>query len=269
MPDLPHTLRETLPNGTAFEMILVEGGRFWRGEGDERHEVQLGDFYLSRTQVTQALWVEVMGRNPSSFPHPQRPVESVSWYDCIEFCNVLSEKQGYQPAYHIDREQKDFNNLSQYDRLKWLVNINSGANGYRLPTEAEWEYAALGGCYAKPYEYTGSPCENEVSWIYADNNDLSQPVRLKAPNALGIFDMMGYVWEWVWDWCSKSYYEQLALQSLPAHAPAGPASGSLRMARGGRLHNLTDVNFCYFFNDEKIASNEVPNTGLRLCRHQA
>jgi formylglycine-generating enzyme required for sulfatase activity len=265
----PHTLRETLPNGPAFEMVLVEGGRFWRGEGNERHEVQLDDFYLGRTQVTQALWEAVIAKNPSEFPHPQRPVEQVSWYDCVEFCNVLSGQQGYQPAYHIDRERKDPNNQSDYDDLKWLVTPIPGADGYRLPTEAEWEYAARGGRYAQPFEYAGSPNLNETAWWDRNSQDITQPVGLKVPNALGLFDLSGNVWEWVWDWCSRDYYEQLALHSMPAYVPVGPDSGSFRNARGGRFHNLTDISFCYFFSDEKIAFKEVPNTGLRLCRYPA
>ncbi|MDX2283434.1 MAG: SUMF1/EgtB/PvdO family nonheme iron enzyme [Bacteroidia bacterium] len=265
-----HTLRETLPNGTTFEMILVEGGRFWRGENEARHEVQLSDFYLGRMQVTQALWQAVTGTHPAAFPHPQRPVEQVSWYDCIEFCNALSEIQGYAPVYQINRERKHHpSNTSKYDKIKWLVTILPRADGYRLPTEAEWEYAARGGCYAQSFEYAGSPNENEAAWWHQTSQEISQPVGLKVPNALGLFDMSGNIREWVWDWYDGAYYQRLGKHPEPAPTPVGADYGSDRGVRGGSWLNRDASFCCVAYRNLGTPDFRLNSVGGRLCRYLA
>ena len=202
-------------------MIRVEKGEFMMGGekyGDEKpiHKVTLThDFALCRYPVSQALWAAVMEDNPqpSRFKGAQRPVESISWFEMVDFCNRLSEKQGLAPCYEIQGKQ-----------MRWLPD----ANGYRLPTEAEWEYAARGGRYGRGFEYAGSPDLDQVGWYDANSNGETQPVGQKRPNALGLYDMSGNVFEWCWDWYGGDYYA-----NSPEKNPTGPAGGSNRVRRGG------------------------------------
>ena len=116
-----------------------------------------------------------MGYNPSGFQGDNLPVEMVTWYDAIEYCNQRSIKEGLAPYYNIDQNKQDPNNMSENDNMKWVVTINEGANGYRLPTEAEWEYAAGGGQMSKSYTYSGSDKADDVAWYWrnAGNKYLS------------------------------------------------------------------------------------------------
>ena len=199
-------------NGVSFTMVPVEGGTFTMGATAEQgkeaydtekpaHQVTLSNYSIGETEVTQALWVAVMGDNPSIFnDNPQRPVECVSWDDCQEFITKLNQLTGEQ---------------------------------FRLPTEAEWEFAARGGNKSRGYKYAGSNNIEEVAW-YCNNvpslSGDSQPVATKAPNELGLYDMSGNVSEWCQDlWGSYS--------SEPQTNPTGPSSGYYCVVRGG----------CWFF----------------------
>ncbi|MDX1908243.1 MAG: SUMF1/EgtB/PvdO family nonheme iron enzyme [Bacteroidia bacterium] len=186
----------------AENMVPVEGGTFSMGSdtySDEKpiHKVKLSNFALCRYPVTQALWREVMGTDPEAlyFTGADRPVERVSWEDCQAFLQALNARTDLR---------------------------------YRLPTEAEWEYAARGGKYNQGFEYSGSADLDEVGW-YGDNSyGETQPAGLKAPNALGLHDMSGNVWEWCQDWYGGDYYA-----SSPPDNPQGPADGASRVDRGG------------------------------------
>ena len=195
-------------NGVEFKMIKVEGGTFrmgatseqGRGGGDEKpvHYVTLSDYHIGETEVTQELWQAVMGSNPSYFKgNNQRPVESVSWNDCQEFIKKLNQLTGKE---------------------------------FRLPTEAEWEYAARGGKYSKDYvyKYSGSNNADEVAWYYDNSGDETHPVKTKKANKLGLYDMSGNVWECCNDWYNKNYY-----RNSPQTNPTGPSEGEDRVARGG------------------------------------
>lgn len=184
-------------------LVFVKGGAFKNTKSNYYgKDVILSDFYIGKYEVTQKEWVEVMGSNPSQFIGDNMPVEMVSWYDAVEYCNKRSIKEGLEPYYNIDKNKKDPNNLSDYDHIKWTITINAGANGYRLPTEAEWEYAAGGGQMSKSYTYSGSNNADEAAWnwrnagdqylsgdwnwpIIENNNSKTKAVGGKKPNEQG------------------------------------------------------------------------------------
>ena len=182
------------------------GDTFGDGESDEEpvHTVCVGDFYMGETEVTQGKWQEIMGNNPSRFKGCNDcPVENVSWNDVQEFIRRLNEKS----------------------------TLNKGGEGgiYRLPTEAEWEYAARSG--GKKERYTGTSNEAELgeyAWYDENSGGKTHPVRQKRPNGLGLYDMSGNVWEWVSDWYGEDYYK-----SSPKDNPKGPSTGKYRVFRGG------------------------------------
>jgi formylglycine-generating enzyme required for sulfatase activity len=186
-------------NGVTFTMIKVDGGTFMMGsdDGDSNgkpvHQVTLSDYSIGETEVTQALWVAVMGNNPSEFKTSlQLPVESVEWADCQEFITKLNDLTGQT---------------------------------FRLPTEAEWEFAARGGNYSNGYKYSGSNNVDEVAW-HEKNSTSTHEVAQKIPNEIGLYDMSGNVSEWCQDW--KGDYS-----SSPLTNPTGLAEGTFRIERGG------------------------------------
>ena len=165
------------------------------------HCVTLSDYYIGETEVTQELWVAVMGCNPSKCKKKkQRPVENVSWDDCQTFLQKL--------------------------------NALTGAH-FRLPTEAEWEFAARGGMSSRGYQYSGSNNLGDVAWYNEDWGADTHTVKTKSPNELGIYDMSGNVWEWCQDWFG-SYSSSFQTN------PTGPSTGSVRFSR---VSNPTEADF--------------------------
>ena len=191
----------------SFTMVAVAGGTFNMGSNDSEvysgekpvHSVTLSDYYIGETVVTQALWEAVLGGNPSVLNVCSNPVEQVSYNDCIDFINKL-------------------NTL--------LAGQLPDGRKFRLPTEAEWEFAARGGNKSKGYKYSGSNSIDAVAWYDDNSGDRTHPVKGKQPNELGIYDMTGNVWEWCSDWYN-SY------SSSSQTNPKGPSSGYFRVLRGG------------------------------------
>ncbi|MDP8211053.1 MAG: SUMF1/EgtB/PvdO family nonheme iron enzyme, partial [Candidatus Stygibacter australis] len=200
-------------------MVFVEGGTFQMGsssgDDDEKpvHSVTVSDFYIGKYEVTQGEYEAVMGKNPSNFKDSGKdaPVEQVSWYDAVEYCNKLSDQEGLDRCYSGSGEN---------------IKCDFDANGYRLPTEAEWEYAALGGNKSKGYKYSGSNGLKQVAWYKDNSGSKTHSAGGKQANELGVYDMSGNVWEWCWDW--KGDYSS-GLQNNPR----GSSSGSSRVFRGG------------------------------------
>ena len=191
------------------------------GDDDERpvHTVTVKSFNLSKYPVTQKEWYEVMGTNPSRFKGDNLPVEQVSWFEAVEYCNRRSAKEGLTPAYSGSGES---------------ITCDWSANGYRLPTEAEWEYAAKGGGRdPMVYEYSGSNSVDSVAWYTSNSGGTTQSVGTKAPNSLGLYDMSGNVWEWCWD-------RYGSYSSGSQTDPRGASSGSNRVWRGGSWGNSAE-----------------------------
>ncbi|MDE7139569.1 MAG: formylglycine-generating enzyme family protein [Treponemataceae bacterium] len=208
-------------------LVYVEGGTFQMGSdtGDlnERpvHTVTVRSFYMGIYEVTQAEYRAVTGENPSHLKGDNLPVENVSWYAALRYCNMLSIKEGLTPCYTIN------NRVS--------ATCDWSADGYRLPTEAEWEYAARGGKHNSPYKYSGSDFIDDVAWYGGNSDYVEHEVGTKKPNALGIYDMSGNVEEWCWDWFGR--YGDSPAQN-------GPASGSVRIARGGNRSYDASASRC-------------------------
>ena len=202
-------------NGVSFKMIFVEGGTFTMGYNNSSsdltpHEVTLSNFLMGETEVTQALWVAVMGSNPSYFTGDMnRPVETVTWDEQVEFVTQLSQMTG---------------------------------KSFRIPTEAEWEYAARGGIYSNGYpDYSGSNNIDEVAWYNQNSgsNYPTHPVKMKIPNELGLYDMSGNVWERVADWYAP-------YDTTPQTNPTGPKSGTYRLNRGGSVAKPANQSTVWF-----------------------
>jgi formylglycine-generating enzyme required for sulfatase activity len=225
-------------------MVYISGGTFlmgspdteaerWDDEGPQ-HSVTVSGFFMGIYEVTQGEYRAVMGNNPSYFTGDNLPVETVSWYDAIAYCNALSRREGLTPAYRIDKSRRDPHNQWDYDDLKWTVTWNRAANGYRLPTEAEWEYACRAGT-TTPFNtgnnITTSQANYDGNSPYAGNptgtyRGTTTAVGSFSPNSWGLYDMHGNLWEWCWDWYG-SYV------SGSQTDPEGAVSGAYRVKRGG------------------------------------
>ena len=234
-----------------FDCVEVSGGHFMMGalpnDGkafsieSPRHEVFISeDMVVMKYLVTQVLYESVMGSNPSHFKGADRPVESVSWLDAVRFANALSEESGLSAAYEIAEE---------------FVTCDWSSDGWRLPTEAEWEYLARGG---EELRYSGSDDSDAVAWYDRNSGGKSHPVGQKASNAFGLYDMSGNVWEWTWD-------RDGDYSSEPVTDPRGPSSGWSRVLRGGSWDEIAEcVRSSFRHTLDPSYSNY--NLGFRFLR---
>ena len=230
------------------------------------HTVTVNSFFIGRTEITQTDWIAFIGSNPSNFNSCglNCPVESISWYDAMVYCNWLSEQDCLVPAYYSNSSFTDVYgksgsvwSLPNTAPLFW----NQSANGYRLPTEAEWEYAARGGASSNGFKWAGSNTPDDVAWYNANSGGTPHPVAQKQPNELGIYDMSGNVWEYIWDHFSATYYS-----SSPVNNPTGPASGTSIVRRGAAwIDNARGIRISDRANQSKNNRN-VPWGGIRIVR---
>ncbi|MEL6591498.1 MAG: formylglycine-generating enzyme family protein [Bacteroidota bacterium] len=225
-----HTLAPILTIDNLEEhMVSIPAGSFERGEGKERHTVHLDSFYLCRYPVGQVLWQEVIGENPAYFADPLRSVSWVSWDNCTQFLERLNAQN---------------------------------ESTYRLPTEAEWDYAARGGCN---FSFSGSSDREEIAWYNENSQGETHLGGCKRPNTFGLFDMSGNIDEWCQDWYNRAYFQYCAEQGIQHGPLVGPDKGSHKVVKGGSglgYFSFLRVSYRDFLNPTFRGSP----VGMRLCK---
>ena len=220
-PDVEMT--GVLQSGAGDALVVIAGGSFTMGASqgvDETppHQVRIDSFYMDQYLVTQALYERLTGKNPSKRKHPDNPVERMQWTDAARFCNLCSEQEGLTPCYDLSTWECDF-----------------GANGYRLPTEAEWEYACRAGSQSAYFFGDDSDKLAKYAWIKPHSQGRPRPVGKRLPNPWGLYDTCGNVWEWCNDYYSETYYAE-----SPQDNPRGPGTGKKRVLRGGAWNTTAE-----------------------------
>ncbi len=244
-----------------YKMILCPSGSFWRGHKDQENnkpeEMKIKkSFLLGETEITQEVYESVMGENPSRFKgKPRNPVEMVSWYDALIFCNRLSDIFGLDRYYTFGDAQKirpwGYWDENKPEPIYYPIKMNENSKGFRLPTEWEWEYAAKAGTQLK---YSGSNDPKEMAWYVKNSNGTTHPVKQKIANAWGFYDMSGNVAEW----CEDTW-NPLGFGNYDISTP--------RMYRGGGW-NQEPTYLCSTFRAGQSAPN-LPHEsiGFRICRY--
>lgn len=244
----------------AYRIVQIDGGTFFNGTDS----VSVSSFYLDQFELTQREYLDVMGNNPSYFRSvANAPVESVSWFDAIEYCNRRSLFEGYKPVYSYANSgtnpgtwpegwNLDFNN---HLKITW----DRTADGYRLPTEMEWMWAARGGLLSRGVKYSGSKKIDAVAWYQKNSDSRTHTVGTKICQELPLWDMSGNVMEWVWDIHGP----------YPAEAqkdPAGPDNGSTRVLRGG-AYNRPALYAEVSHRESENPTMQADHIGFRVCRN--
>ena len=221
-------------------------GESGRGTDETRHTVMLTtDFWMAESEVTQRQYRNLIGSSPSNFKGDELPVESVSWFDAVAYCNALSAKEKLTPCYQISGTT-----------VGWADGVN--CTGYRLPTEAEWEYAARSPATTI---YAGSDSVDGVAWHSTNSGSTTHAAKTKTPNGRGLYDLSGNVWEWVWDWYQGNYEAQ------PSSDPiGGPSTSAARVLRGGAWYDSASLSRVAARNS--VAPTYGDNSiGFRVVRH--
>lgn len=229
------------------KMMPVEGDTFRMQDGTLEYVVRVNDFKIAQTETTvwqYFLYLKAHGKKPYNTPSWQysgdNPMIYVSWYDAVEYANWVSQRRNKGEVYYdIDKTQKDTNNLNDDDDVKWIVKPKQ-TNGYRLPTEAEWEFAARGGKKTHGFEYSGDSVLTNVAWYDENSKNRTHSVATLKANELGLNDMSGNVWEWCSNWYgSYNNGADSITDSTTVNNPTGAVKGTTRVFRGGSWYDST------------------------------
>jgi formylglycine-generating enzyme len=260
------------PASNYVSLVSVSGGTFTAGST----VTTISSFSIGKYEVTYDLWTAVRtwglthgytdlaaGVNGSVGSGTNMPVTTVNHYDVMKWCNARSEKEGLTPVYYTSTSFIPVNVYKTGTTSLINTNVDWTANGYRLPTEAEWEFAAKGGVSSKGYTYSGSSTVNDVAWWHDNSTNITHTVGGKAANELGIYDMTGNVWEWCWDWYDNS-------NAYPVGGttnPQGPAATqTYRVLRGGSY--VDPINNCRSVNRDMLTrSVRYSSNGFRCVQH--
>ncbi len=256
-------------------MVRVDGGYFIMGSalGDANekpiHSVTVGAFSMDKYEITFEKWTEVRkwaaahgytdlpaGRNGFNPVTENNPVTEVNWYDVVKWCNARSEKDGFSPVYYTNSTHTTVYRTGEHAIAAEAVHWT--ANGYRLPTEAEWEYAARGGTRPVNMPYSGDSSIAIVAWYHVTSGNVTHHVGTRSPNVFGVYDMSGNAAEWCWDWYG-------AYTSDSQSDPKGPAVGSYHLLRGGSF-NTNDFSCRIFYRNYSYPTYRYYNLGFRCVQ---
>jgi formylglycine-generating enzyme required for sulfatase activity len=252
----PATKAQSSQATNHLQMVSIPAGEFMMGSDDGEvdakpaHRVKVGAFMMDAHEVTQEHYEQLMGTNPSRRKAPRNPVEQVTWSAAVKFCNARSVHDGLTPCYDLKTGHCNFE-----------------ATGYRLPTEAEWEYACRAGTTTAYWFGDGPEALRSSGWFEGNSSAQPHPVAQKRPNAWGLYDIAGNVWEWCNDFYGPKYY-----RNSPVEDPRGPESGEKRVLRGGAWSSSAENCTSFVRNCDEPGTTDVcltmDSNGFRCVRRR-